>query len=81
MIAVQQAHQLGSSARRRVTEVLVDGFAEDFAYFSKDSQQGQGVGTALLHHIKEQLSEPDSAATCHFTDVSEGNGHVTHTTL
>lgn len=66
-------HGRSTDTRKGLAEI---GFVATAARF-----QGQGVGTALLHHIKEQLSEPDSAATCHFADVSEGNGHVTHPTL
>ncbi|MFJ6615295.1 GNAT family N-acetyltransferase [Streptomyces sp. NPDC091289] len=36
MIEIRRGDELGESFRRGVTEVLVHGFAEDFAYFSKD---------------------------------------------
>ncbi|WP_194410575.1 GNAT family N-acetyltransferase [Microbacterium cremeum] len=36
MIDVKRADELGEGYRRRVAEVLVRGFAEDFEYFSKD---------------------------------------------
>ncbi len=36
MIEIKRGDELGESYRRRVTEVLVHGFAEDFEYFSKD---------------------------------------------
>ncbi len=36
MIEIRRGDELGESSRRRITEVLVRGFAEDFAYFSKD---------------------------------------------
>ncbi|SFN91136.1 hypothetical protein SAMN05216207_102445 [Pseudonocardia ammonioxydans] len=38
MIEIRRADELGESCRRRTTEVLVRGFAEDFAYFSTDPQ-------------------------------------------
>lgn len=36
MIEIKRGDQLGEEYRRRITEVLVNGFAEDFAFFSKD---------------------------------------------
>lgn len=36
MIEIKRGDQLGEQYRRRITEVLVNGFAEDFAFFSKD---------------------------------------------
>jgi ribosomal protein S18 acetylase RimI-like enzyme len=36
MIEVKRGDELGESYRRRITDVLVRGFAEDFAYFSRD---------------------------------------------
>jgi ribosomal protein S18 acetylase RimI-like enzyme len=36
MIDVVRADELGEGYRRRITEVLVHGFAEDFSYFSSD---------------------------------------------
>ncbi len=36
MIEIKRGDELGEASRRRITEVLVRGFAEDFAYFSKD---------------------------------------------
>ena len=36
MIDIERGDALGEAYRRRITEVLVQGFAEDFAYFSKD---------------------------------------------
>lgn len=38
MIEVKRGDELGESYRRGVTDVLVRGFAEDFAYFSEDPQ-------------------------------------------
>ncbi|WP_226532833.1 GNAT family N-acetyltransferase [Microbacterium paraoxydans] len=37
-ITVERGDTLGEGYRRRITEVLVRGFAEDFEYFSKDPQ-------------------------------------------
>ncbi|WP_233519929.1 N-acetyltransferase [Prauserella sp. PE36] len=36
MITVSRGDELGEPMRRRITEVLVHGFAEDFSFFSKD---------------------------------------------
>lgn len=36
MIEITRGDELGEGYRRGITEVLVNGFAEDFAYFSKD---------------------------------------------
>ncbi|MEJ1086742.1 GNAT family N-acetyltransferase [Microbacterium sp. Mu-80] len=36
MIATMRGDELGEGYRRRITEVLVNGFADDFAFFSKD---------------------------------------------
>ncbi|ACQ82248.1 GCN5-related protein N-acetyltransferase [Beutenbergia cavernae DSM 12333] len=38
-ITVRRGDELGEPYRRRITEVLVGGFAEDFAYFSRDPRQ------------------------------------------
>lgn len=36
MIETKRGDELGEGYRRRITEVLVNGFADDFAFFSKD---------------------------------------------
>ena len=36
MIGIKRGDELGAGARRGIAEVLVHGFAEDFAFFSKD---------------------------------------------
>ena len=36
MIEITRGDELGEEHRRSITEVLVNGFAEDFAFFSKD---------------------------------------------
>lgn len=36
MIEIKRGDELGERYRRRITEVLVNGFAEDFDFFSKD---------------------------------------------
>ena len=38
MIEIRRVDELGEDARRGAADVLVRGFAEDFAYFSKDPQ-------------------------------------------
>lgn len=38
MTDIRRGDELGESYRRAITDVLVRGFAEDFAYFSKDPQ-------------------------------------------
>lgn len=47
MIEVKRGDELGEDHRRRITAVLVGGFAEDFAYFSKD----QGKLTDAFAHM------------------------------
>lgn len=37
MIEIRRADELGEDYRRRIAEVLVNGFSEDFAFFSKDT--------------------------------------------
>ncbi|GIG68756.1 GNAT family N-acetyltransferase [Phytomonospora endophytica] len=39
MIKVVRGDELGERHRRAITEVLVEGFAKDFAYFSKDPER------------------------------------------
>ncbi|MBZ2198928.1 GNAT family N-acetyltransferase [Occultella gossypii] len=46
MIEVVRADVLGEGYRRRITDVWVRGFAEDFAYFSTDPQV---LGDAFAH--------------------------------
>jgi ribosomal protein S18 acetylase RimI-like enzyme len=48
MIEVVRADELGEGFRRRITEVFVQGFAEDFAYFSRDPQK---LADAFEHMI------------------------------
>lgn len=48
MIEITRADELGEGYRRRITEVLVRGFAEDFAFFSKDPQK---LADAFEHMI------------------------------
>ncbi|WP_102157423.1 GNAT family N-acetyltransferase [Zhihengliuella halotolerans] len=38
MIEIKRGDELGESARRGLTQVLVHGFAEDFSYFSPDPE-------------------------------------------
>ncbi|MDQ0896059.1 GNAT family N-acetyltransferase [Agromyces ramosus] len=48
MIEITRADELGEPYRRGVTDVLVRGFAEDFAYFSQDPQE---LSEAFEHMI------------------------------
>ncbi|MGW9417124.1 GNAT family N-acetyltransferase [Cellulosimicrobium funkei] len=48
MIEIRRADELGESSRRRITEVLVRGFADDFAYFSKDPRM---LADAFAHML------------------------------
>lgn len=48
MIEIRRADELGEGCRRSVTDVLVRGFAEDFAYFSTDPRT---VADAFEHMI------------------------------
>jgi ribosomal protein S18 acetylase RimI-like enzyme len=43
MLRVVRADELGESYRRRIAEVLVNGFSEDFSYFSEDTDRLTGV--------------------------------------
>lgn len=47
MIVIKRADELGEGYRRQITEVLVRGFAEDFAFFSSDPEQL----TAAFEHM------------------------------
>ena len=47
MIEIEHGDKLGESYRRRITEVLVRGFAEDFAFFSSDPEKL----TAAFEHM------------------------------
>ncbi|GAB2597606.1 GNAT family N-acetyltransferase [Pseudactinotalea suaedae] len=47
-IDIRRADELGEPFRRRIAEVLVRGFAEDFAYFSTDPDQ---LADAFEHMI------------------------------
>ncbi|WP_063035988.1 GNAT family N-acetyltransferase [Nocardia grenadensis] len=47
MIEIEHGDKLGESFRRRITEVLVRGFAEDFAFFSSDPEKL----TAAFEHM------------------------------
>lgn len=47
-VEIQRADELGEAYRRRVTDVLVRGFAEDFAYFSTDPER---LGDAFEHML------------------------------
>lgn len=49
---IARADELGEDYRHRVAEVLVQGFAEDIAFFSKDA-----VATALMHRLLELPSD------------------------
>ncbi|GED08180.1 GNAT family N-acetyltransferase [Cellulosimicrobium cellulans] len=48
MIEIRRGDELGESSRRRITEVLVRGFADDFAYFSKDPRE---LADAFAHML------------------------------
>ncbi|MFI7709238.1 GNAT family N-acetyltransferase [Nonomuraea sp. NPDC049480] len=48
MIEIKRGDELGEDYRRRITEVLVCGFAEDFAFFSSDPQK---LANAFEHMI------------------------------
>jgi ribosomal protein S18 acetylase RimI-like enzyme len=47
MITIKHGDELGEDYRRTITEVLVHGFAEDFAFFSSDLEQL----TAAFEHM------------------------------
>ena len=47
MIVIKRGDELGEGHRRRITEVLARGFAEDFAFFSSDPERL----TAAFEHM------------------------------
>ncbi|WP_086829733.1 N-acetyltransferase [Allokutzneria sp. NRRL B-24872] len=67
MITVTRADNLGEDARRRVTEVFTSGFAEDFAYFSKDTGKLTDAFAHMLlldrFHVARIDGEPAAVAT------------------
>ncbi|MEV0649614.1 GNAT family N-acetyltransferase [Phytomonospora sp. NPDC050363] len=67
MIEVKRADELGEDNRRRIAEVLVGGFAEDFAFFSSDPRR---LADAFAHmlildrfHVTLADGEPAAVAT------------------
>lgn len=73
MIKIERADQLGEDYRRRVTEVLVRGFSEDFEYFSKDSEVLADAfeHMLLLERFYVALVDGEPAAIASFTEDDE----------
>ncbi|MDG4825912.1 GNAT family N-acetyltransferase [Asanoa sp. WMMD1127] len=67
MIEVTRADALGEPFRRRVAEVLVSGFADDFASFSRDETTLTDVFAPMLilerFHVARVDGEPAGVAT------------------
>jgi ribosomal protein S18 acetylase RimI-like enzyme len=73
MIETRRADELGEGCRRRVTEVLVQGFAEDFAYFSKDPRVLADAfeHMVLLERFYVAVVDGEPAAVASLTEGSE----------
>lgn len=72
MIEIARGDELGEVYRRRITEVLVHGFADDFEYFSKDPKTLADAFEHMLllerFHVALVDGEPAAIAS-----VTEGN--------
>lgn len=73
MIEIKRADELGENYRRRVAEVLVNGFAEDFAFFSKDAEVLAGAfeHMILLDRFFVALVDGEPAAIASVTQGDE----------
>lgn len=69
MIVVKRGDELGEGYRRQITEVLVRGFAEDFAFFSSDPEQLTAAfeHMLLLERFVVALAEGQPAAIASIT--------------
>lgn len=70
MIEIKRGDELDESYRRKITEVLVRGFAEDFKYFSKDPEVLADAfeHMVLLERFYVALVEGDAAAIASVTE-------------
>lgn len=70
MIDVKRGDQLGEHYRRRITEVLVRGFAEDFSFFSKDPERlaDSFEHMMLLERFYVALCDGEPAAVASLTE-------------
>ena len=73
MIVVKRGDELGEGYRRQITEVLVRGFAEDFAYFSSDPEQLTAAfeHMLLLDRFVVALAEGQPAAIASITSSEQ----------
>lgn len=72
-VEIKRGDELGEGYRRPLTEVLVQGFAEDFEYFSKDAQ---ALADAFEHMIMLErfyvaLVDGEPAAIASVTEGSQ----------
>lgn len=72
MIKIKRGDELGESYRRQVTEVLVRGFAEDFAYFSKDPETLTGAFEHMIQLDRFYVALADDAPAA-IASVTEGD--------
>lgn len=73
MIEISRADELGEGYRRRITEVLVRGFSEDFAYFSKDPHELADAfeHMILLERFQVALVDGEPAAVAVVTEGTQ----------
>jgi len=73
MIVVKRGDELGEGYRRQITEVLVRGFAEDFAFFSSDPEQLTAAfeHMLLLDRFVVALAEGQPAAIASITSSEQ----------
>ncbi len=68
MIEIVPARELGEGFRRPITEVFVDAFGQDFAYFSKDPRRLADAFEHMLvldvFHVALLDGEPAGIAAC-----------------
>jgi ribosomal protein S18 acetylase RimI-like enzyme len=68
MIEIVPARELGEGYRRPITEVFVDAFGQDFAYFSKDPRKLADAFEHMLvldvFHVALLDGEPAGIAAC-----------------
>lgn len=73
MIEIVRGDVLGDTYRRRITEVLVRGFAEDFAYFSSDPRVLADAfeHMLVLDRFYVALVDGEPAAVASFTEGAQ----------
>jgi ribosomal protein S18 acetylase RimI-like enzyme len=73
MTEVRRGDELGEAYRHRITEVLVHGFAEDFAYFSRDPRvlADAFAHMLLLDRFHVALVDGEPAAVASVTEGAQ----------